>query len=1041
MINLRCPPTRIFRALAYAASLIPVLVIASVYTLSATETQAQTAPSAPQTLTATAACTAGQVDLTWTAPATGTASKYQTRQKATAASWPASGGWTDTVPATATSATVTTATDGSTYDIEVRAVDTSASTPVNGTAATTTATASRVSCPIAVQALGGSAVNSILVTWYTPDSAGLTRTRFEYQYKLTSAGSYPTSGAGSWATVTGGATATFVDIASLPNQSHDFQIRAVADDSGTDVYSNIVSSSQTPSVLNPVTSLSATPGDQPGRIDITWTNPTTLNGDKSIFWRAGYHMTWRTADGAEFIEGSSRRGRLSFAGEAQRHQATITVDPGHEYIVAVVGTSISGSSGYVSTVVTARPIPIPAQPQLIPSTTSYGEATATWEYPQPASIALDSFQYQTRSQGETTWPASWIDATAPAVDPNVPGTTWTSNTISGGISEPTDVQIRSAMALSRLYEGSSSTHYSEPIIVSGNLGGPAPPEDLAVFPGEDVAEIDITWSHPSIPPPTPAVASGYRLRYKATTAEEYGDWITLAATATSHTAQTDEENIEYVVQVQSIVDLDGDLVATTEDIAHSPSAEANGFSKALETLPPPEGFKATMGIDSATLTWNEPTSNLVEGFRLRWRRSLDPDSTTHWSDWRAIPVVNEDEDDPNETQSSIVRHLQLETRYTFQIQSTAGGAVSIPVTISASTRIALARINRIEPVIRTITIETSNTVRLAVNVYDRQDGIANTKSDNMLGFFTGITTIFPWQELNGNGTFQTPNDARVVFYTAPDQPGTYSVTTQAMPDGICVGHHENPPNYDDCTATITVHVVTPPDIDDPTDAPQNPTGVIPASIDGGDGNPCAVFTPENGGTSRAIDDSRITVNAPPGAVPDNTIVAVCTQRVAAPNNTTASQSTHRVVFAEPFASITALNAQGTALQPYSFDEPIQACVPFPQQFRNRIDTVSMVVLPQDDTNDLAVLTSKAFTDQTDGLRLCAALSKLPATIAPARFGVQPTPTPHPGHSIGNIETGGTAPHPNWIIASTILFLLISIIITLRLTTCRIQPSR
>ena len=1038
------PAFRITRALRTTVAIATLAIVASSTTIFVDYARAQTAPSAPQTFTAAASCTAGDVDLSWTAPATGTASKYQTRHKASSASWPADGGWSDVSPATATSASVTTATDGTTWDIEVRAVDTSSATPVNGTAASTTATASRVSCPVALQALPGSDISSVQVTWDTPNSAGLTRTRFEYRYKLASASNYPTTGAGAWATVSGGTSATSVDITSLPSQNHDFQVRTVADDGGTDVYSNVESSSQTPSVLNPVASLTATPGAQPGDIDISWTNPTTLNGDKSIVWRTGYDMTWRTNHGGEFVDGSSRRGRLSFSGEGQRSQATIAVDPGREYIIAVFSTGISGSSGYVSTVVTARAVPEPANPQLIPSTTTYGEATVTWEYPQPASITLDAFQYQTRAQGEITWPTIWTDATAPAVDPTVPGTTWTSSVISGGVSDAVEVRIRSAIAVSRLYEGTSSSHYSY-ATVSGNLGGPAPPEDLAVSPGSETAEIDITWSHPTNSPPTPAVASGYRLRFKASTDENYGNWITTDATATSHTALTDLANIEYDVQVQLIVDLDGDLTATPNDIAHSPSAEASGFSKALETLPPPTGFRATTGVNTATLNWNEPTSDIVEGFRLRWRKSADPDTADSWSDWRAIPIVNEDEDDTNETQSSIVEGLDAETRYTFQLQSTTEGAVSTPVTITATTRaeiivpevvrIDIPRIKRIEPAIRTITIETKNTVRLEVNVYDLQDGIANSDADSGTGVMYGVTPTFEWEELNAYGTFSDPNYRRQVLYTAPDLPGNYTITTQAGPDGICVGHHEVPPTYEDCTTTITVQVINPPGVEETQIEPQNPAGIIPVSIDDSDGNTCAVFTPTEGGTAQSQDNSRITVNAPPGAVPNNTIVAVCAQSVPAPNNTYDALRSRRVAFADPYAQITALDSQGHSLQQYSFEEPIQACVPFPQQFRSRIDMVSMVSLPQDNSNDLAVLTSTAFTDPTDGLRLCANLSDLPTTIAPARFGVQPTPIPGPTLPLSTIETGGTTPPANWTLAAAILVaLLTSAAITLRLTS-------
>ena len=1012
-----------------------MLVIASVYTLSATETRAQTAPSAPQSLAATLACTAGQVDLTWTDPATGTASKYQTRRKASSASWPSSGGWSDVTPATATSTTITTATDGSTYDIEVRAVDTSGSTPVNGTAASTTAIASRVSCPVATQTWGGLAIGSLRTSWATPNPAGLTRTRFEYRYKVNTAGSYPTSGTGAWATVPGGVNAKHVNITGLSSRNWDVQIRAVADDSGTDIYSRVETTSTARSYLNPVTNLAATTGTQPGEVVLTWTNPTSSNGNKIVDWRTSDRVTDRTSVGADLRDGAVYRGSAYLGGNSINYTTiTIVVDPGTAYEFSIRNTGFIGPSGRQSVTASSRAVPVPADPDVSPTSTNYGRATVSWDYPQPAAIVLDGFQYQTRPQGETTWPASWTDATAPANDPNVPGTEWNAG-ISGTPGGNVEARIRAAITIIRHGNVGSSTHYSQHVTASGDLSLPAAPEQLSAEPGQNLGEIDISWETPASEPISPAAIAGYRIRSKPSDDEQYSQWTTLAPDANSHTITTTARD-PHDLQLQLIIDTDGDLLTTTNDLIYGQIAQASGEPYApTGPLPKPQGLTIATTNDSATLTWNEPSDDNVTGFRYRWRSA----SNNAWSLWINVEVVNANPDEPNEPQTATITHLAFETQYIFELQSTAGDGTSESVTATATTSVGIARINRIKPTVRSITITANSSIRLSVNVYDRQDGLANSEADNSTDSFAGIATTFSWSELNGNGTFQNPNDKRSVLYTAPSQPGTYTITATAMPDGICRGHHENPPNYDECTATFILRVTRAP-LPVTQSEPVNPTGVIPESISDPAGNRYTVFTPADGGTFTNNETIRIAVIAPPGAVPDNTYIAI-RARALNPDDTANYQQTSapRLILAPNYTRILAVDANGNPLTDYRLNEPAQVCLPMPNQFRDRLDAVAIVKLPDNESENISPLTSRAFTNPPDGLRICAALSVLPATLTTARFGTQPTATPNPEQYIGNIETGGTAPPVKWPIIATAL-LLISSIIARRATAGRTRTS-
>ena len=1010
------PPPPNLRALRAALSVAALLLIALANALLVNESQAQTAPSAPRSLSATGACTAGQVELSWSAPATGTASKYQTRQKAASASWPSNGGWSDTTPATATASTVTTSTDGSSWDIQVRAVDTSASTPANGTAASTTATAFRVSCPIADESWPGPNIGSLRTSWATPNTAGLRRTRFEYRFKQQTAGNYPTSGTGSWATVTGGPNIKQVIISSLSARNWNVQIRAVADDSGTDVYSKVETSQGARAYLNPVTNLTATTGTQPGTVNLTWTNPTTGNGQKIARWKTSDQVTYRRSAGADLINGAIYRAQFYLGSQsASQTSITITVEPATEYEFAIGNSAFTGSSGLATATATSQAVPIPANPAITGSTTNYGQATVSWEYPQPAAIVLDGFQYQTRSEGEITWPATWTTATAPAVDPNVPGTTWSAD-ITGTPGDAIEARIRAIDSFSRSARSGTVTYYSNPIEVTGNLALPAQPQSVTAQPGENVGDIIITWSVPTGEPIAPAAIAGFRIRTKPQTSDSYSDWTVLPPTATSYTAQTMAGRTPHDVQLQLIIDTDGDLVTTTNDLIYSTSATTTGTPNApTGPLPKPQGLRATTTTDTATLTWNEPSNAEVTGFRYRHRRTDDADTSQSWTQWTTVAVVNTDDDDKNEPQTALIRGLASETSYTFQLQATSADRTSESANITATTSIALPRINSIKPTIRTVTMQANTSIRLAVNVYGRQDDLTNTAADNQTFPFEGITTTYLWSERSGGGTFAAPNNTRSVLYTAPNSPGTFTINAEVQPHGICIGHLNPDAVPNPCIATFTIQVTRATDAA-PTPVPRNPDGLIPTSLTDSEGNAYAVLTPAEGGTFTAPDNNGIKISAPPGAVPDNTIIAI---RAHAAEPTVTASAT-RFTLANNRARISAIDANGNTLQDYQLNQPLQVCLPLPDQFRDRLDAVTIVKLPDDIAGHVATLTSKTYNTPEDGLRLCAALSTLPATIAPARFGIQPTATPESAPKIGDIETGGQAPPTTWLAVAILL---------------------
>ena len=370
--------------------------------------------------------------------------------------------------------------------------------------------------------------------------------------------------------------------------------------------------------------------------------------------------------------------------------------------------------------------------------------------------------------------------------------------------------------------------------------------------------------------------------------------------------------------------------------------------------------------------------------------------------------------------------------YDVQLQTVVNDGVekySASVELSGRTRavvspdpdfVELPRINKLEPAIRTVTVRAGERIRLEVNVYGRQDELANKELDAGTGLYDDVTPTFSWQSETGSGSFESPNDGRRVTFVAPNQPGTYLITAEAGPSGICVGHHQSP--LEPCRATITVKVTRDPGSADPPPDPVNPAGLLPTSVSDADGNAYAVFTPEEGGTFTDA-SGVVTVTAEPGAGPDQTLVGVRAESVPMQDGAPTA-SFARYTLGHQLVMVSVVDATGDVLSGYRFEDPLQVCAPLPVQFRDRLDAVTMVRIEESNAG-ITVLSSKVYSGTAAGLQICGAVSVLPATLAVARLGVAPTATPEPGTSIGEIETGGLVlgQMPLWLVATVVIGML------------------
>ena len=176
-----------------------------------------------------------------------------------------------------------------------------------------------------------------------------------------------------------------------------------------------------------------------------------------------------------------------------------------------------------------------------------------------------------------------------------------------------------------------------------------------------------------------------------------------------------------------------------------------------------------------------------------------------------------------------------------------------------------AKISRIAPTIRGITVSSGDTVTLSVDIY----GLQNVK-DN------GIGGNFVWSV--NDETDGDLGSGREADYTATSSPGKYTITaelsdSQCLPDVSAGETDAERAKLRDaaCSAEFEVTVRRPSAAGPEQPAPANPPGEIPSILADSDGNQYEVFTPVEGGTFTGEGYS-LTVDA--GAVPNGEFLGI-----------------------------------------------------------------------------------------------------------------------------------------------------------------------
>ena len=327
-------------------------------------------------------------------------------------------------------------------------------------------------------------------------------------------------------------------------------------------------------------------------------------------------------------------------------------------------------------------------------------------------------------------------------------------------------------------------------------------------------------------------------------------------------------------------------------------------------------------------------------------------------------------------------------------------------------------IRRIEPEITEVRIRAGDEVRLAIEVYGRQ----NIRDDSLADDWP-----IDWFATNGAGSFEEVKDGNsngqpddiVVAYTAPDVPGRYTITAYASG---CLDQQPDETEEDAearCSATFSIRVLRASTVAPAVDVsePRNPTGQIPMVIPGADGTQHAVFTPIEGGT---VTSEICGFEAPRGAVHDSEYIGVAVETITDAQRRVEIDDP-RFLIHDTQCRVSAVDHAGTTITDYQLRVAGDICIPMPDAFRSNVFDARMIAV--DANGDVQILSSWVRINQPDApLKLCGKSSRIPliaAAAVPANLAQQlytPTPIPGPRDEITTPETGpyNLPPQVVWI---------------------------
>ena len=547
----------------------------------------RTTPAAP-TITGV---TPGNTMLTviWTAPASNGGSAvtgYEVRHKLSSAQDIAEN-WTEVAnTGDDLSHTIGNLANGTSYDVQVRAVNVAG----DGAWSATTDAAPRTT-PEAPTITGVTPGNATLtVTWVAPaNTGGSAVTGYDVQHKLTSAQDI----AANWTEASNTGDDLSHTIGSLTNgMRYDVQVRAV-NIAGEGAWSDTTDGAPRTTPAAP-TIASVTSGN--ATLTVTWTIPG--NGGAVV---TGYDVRHKLSSAQDIAANWTE---VANTGDDLSHMIGGLTN-GTSYDVQVRAVNIAGDGAW-SDNTDGTPRTTPEAPTITGVTSGNATLTVTWTAPaNTGGSAITGYDVRHKLTSAPDIDANWTVVANTGDD--------LSHTI-GSLANGTlyDVQVR---AVNVAGDGAwSATTDGTPRTT------PAAPTIASVTPGN--ATLTVTWA---IPGNGGSVVTGYDVRHKLSSAPDIdANWTVVANTGDdlSHTIGSLANGTLYDVQVRAVNDAgDGAWSATTD-----------GTPRTAPEAPTIAGV--TPGNAMLMVTWAAPDSNggsVVTGYDVRHKLSSAQDIAENWT--------------------------------------------------------------------------------------------------------------------------------------------------------------------------------------------------------------------------------------------------------------------------------------------------------------------------------------------------------------------------------------------------------------------------
>ena len=534
------------------------------------------APSAPTLASGNARLTAS-----WDAPnqGGGAITDYDVRYKQTSAST-----WTylpDATPSTSTTATITPLTNGTSYDVQVRAGN---STGDGGWSPSATLRAGVPAAPSAPTLDSGNA--RLTVTWTAPANNGSAITDYDLRYSSNNGTSWTET-----ADITP-SVATTTTITPLTNgTSYDVQVRA-----GNARGDGPWSPSATLKAGLPAAPPAPTLDSGNGALTVTATAPAD-NGGSSV---TGFRARYRQSGASTWTAHSS-----TMTG-APASTTISTLTNGVTYEVQVAATNQHGYGPWSPSATHKVGLPsAPAAPTLV---TGNGTLAVSWNAPDYGGSGINDYDVRHKRSSEASWGWRYLpDDTLSAL------LSATIGSLTNGTSY--DVQVRAGTA-----------HGNGPWSPSATIeaGGPSAPSAPTLVSGN--ARLTVSWNAPV---DSGSAITDYDLRYKKTASSTWAYLPdTTPSTSTTATITTLTNGAAYQVQVRA-----GNARG---DGAWSPSATLKAGLPAAPSAPTLVSGNGTLKVTATAPADNGGSG--VTGFRAQYRQSGASAWTAHSSTMTGAPA-------------------------------------------------------------------------------------------------------------------------------------------------------------------------------------------------------------------------------------------------------------------------------------------------------------------------------------------------------------------------------------------------------------------